>query len=112
MDPVVMIVLHSEKFPEDFLGWLRDNRHVWNAFVLQAKAVIDAGYKHYSSRTIIEVLRHHTAITEKNAAWKLNDHNVPYLSRLFALCYPEHKDLFSFRATNIEKALAGEEVAV
>lgn len=92
-------------FPSEFRTWLRDNMTVWDAFVDQADAVIKMGYSHYSSRTIIEVLRHHTALRETgNTGWKLNDHNVPYLSRLFAVAYPHHRDLFAFRTTNLERA--------
>jgi hypothetical protein len=92
-------------FPPGFVAWLVANPHIWEAFVKQAFAVIARGYRHYSARTIIEVLRHHTALTEKSlGGLKLNDHSCPYLSRLFALRYPQHRRFFSFRDTNLEKA--------
>lgn len=95
---------HSDTFPAGFIDWLRDNPHVWDAFVAQALSVVNVGFKHYSARTIIEVLRHHSALTEGSGAWKLNDHTMPYLARLFALIYPQHARLFEFRSTNLEKA--------
>ena len=95
---------HSDTFPASFTDWLRDNQHVWNAFVAQALSVVNVGFKHYSARTIIEVLRHHSALTEGSGFWKLNDHTTAYLARLFALAYPQHAKLFEFRSTNMEKA--------
>jgi hypothetical protein len=105
-DLVALVDRHPETFPAEFSGWLNDNPHIWTGFVEQATSVIDAGYKHYSARTIIEVLRHHSAIAEKGSAWKLNDHCTAYLARLFALVFPEHIGLFDFRSTNHEKAMA------
>lgn len=90
---------HREQFPENFLDWLRDNQHIWIAFVSETSKVINAGFKHYSARTIIHVLRHHSALAEKDSEWKINNNISPYLARLFALCYPQHKDLFEYRTT-------------
>jgi hypothetical protein len=59
--------------------------------------IINKGFKHYSARTIIHVLRHHSAITEANGEWKINNNYSPYLARLFALEYPQHATLFEYR---------------
>ena len=92
--------------PPEFCLWLTENYHVWDAFVGQTEAVIDAGLKHYSARTIIHVLRHHSALRETGSAWKLNNDTSPYLARLFAILYPGHGNLFEYRTTNIERLAA------
>jgi hypothetical protein len=88
---------HPDQFSPEFIDWFPDNIDVWVAFVNEAKKVLDAGYKHYSARTIIHVIRHHSAVAEKNSEWKINNNHSPYLARLFALLYPQHKDLFNYR---------------
>jgi hypothetical protein len=103
MAPALIVALHPETFPTEFSEWLDDNLHVWDAFAAQALSVVNVGFKHYSARTIIEVLRHHSALTEGGGIWKLNDHTTAYLARLFALAYPQHAKLFEFRPTNLEK---------
>lgn len=95
---------NSDKLSDDFLAWLPDNLHIWEAFCENAIRIKKRGFKHYSSRTIVEFLRHHTALQENpGAAWKINDHNVPYLARLFDLVHPEHAGLFEFRRTTKPK---------
>lgn len=95
--PLAMARNHADKFTDDFLAYLPDNLHVWSAFEREARRVISKGFKHYSARTIIEVLRHHSALEEVGGAWKLNDHNTPYLARLFCLMNPKEAHLFEFR---------------
>ena len=96
----VRVAMQNEKiFPEDFLHWLPVNIHVFEAFSREAKKIINRGYKHYSSVTIIEFLRHHTMLEERHGEWKLNNNHRPYLSRLFDLVYPQHAGLFEFRET-------------
>jgi hypothetical protein len=86
-----------DRFSGEFLAYLPDNLHVYHAFEREALRVVRKGFKHYSARTIIEVLRHNSALTEVGGKWKLNDHHTPSLARLFALLNPEQSDLFDFR---------------
>ena len=90
---------HADQFTEKFLAYLPDNMHVWNAFEAETLKVIRRGFRRYSARTIIEVLRHHSALAEVVGPWKLNDWNTPYLARLFDLVHPEHAGLFEKRET-------------
>ena len=94
--PVQVAREHSEHFTQEFLNYLPENIHVYQAFEQEARKVLQKGYKHYSARTIIEVLRHHTALSD-SSKWKLNDHATPYFSRLFALLNPASAGLFEFR---------------
>ena len=90
---------NADKFPQDFLDWLADNLHVWDAFVREGQHVIRRGFKHYSAYTIVEFLRHHTAVSEAGSTWKINNNHRPYLARLFEIKYPEHAGLFEMRVT-------------
>lgn len=94
--------LNADSFTPDFLAYLPDNLHVYEAFEREALRAVAKGFAHFSARTIIEVLRHTSALQEVGGAWKLNDHMTPYLARLFALVNPEHRGLFEFR---VAKAL-------
>lgn len=101
--PVFVMHMHAELFTDDFKAYLPDNLHVFEAFAREAIRVHKRGFKHYSARTIIESLRHHSALEEAGGPWKLNDHNTPYLARLFDLLYPEHAGLWEFRETKAVK---------
>jgi hypothetical protein len=102
---------HTSKFSSDFLNWLPNNLHVWNAFVHEAERVIARGFKHYSARTIIHVLRHHSALEEAGGEWKLNNNYSPYLARLFDIVYPQHAGLWEYRETKKVTAERGTPLA-
>lgn len=103
MSPIWMAQMHQESFTDDFLAYLPENLHVYEAFALEALKVKTRGFKHYSARTIVEVLRHHSALMETSGQWKLNDHHTPYLARLFDLMHPEHAGLWEFREAKAAK---------
>jgi len=91
---------NKEHFSDEFLIWIPENHHVWKAFEKEAFKVIHAGFKHYSARVIIEVLRHHSNLTEKSdSGWKINNNIIPYIGRLFALVHPKHAKFFEYRTT-------------
>ena len=88
---------NQNKFSKEFINWFPENEHVWNAFALEAMKVKRAGFKHYSARTIIHVLRHHSAIAENGSEWKINNNYSPYLARLFDIVYQDRAGLFEYR---------------
>lgn len=94
---VWMAEMHRERFTADFMAYLPDNLHVFDAFSREARAIHRRGFRHYSARTIVEVLRHNSALQEAGGQWKLNDHNTPYLARLFDLMNPSQAGLWEFR---------------
>jgi hypothetical protein len=98
-----IVLGHPETYPDEFVHYISENLNVYDAFEREAFKVINRGYTHYSARTIIEVLRHHTNLSDSTETWKLADHPMPYLSRLFAAHHPAHANLFSYRTTNLEK---------
>lgn len=95
--PVAVAQAHADQFTEAFLDFLPENVHVYDAFEREAHRVVARGFKHYSSKTIIEVLRHHSALEQVGGGWKLNNNTTPYLARLFSLMNPANADLFEFR---------------
>jgi hypothetical protein len=93
-----LISKNKDMFSDEFLEWIPDNKHIWLAFEKEAYKIIGVGFKHYSARVIIEVLRHHSNLTEiSGSGWKINNNIIPYIGRLFALAHPHHESLFEFR---------------
>lgn len=94
---IAMVALNQGKFRHDFTTWLAGNWHVFEYFAHAANAVWSHGWRHYSARTIWEVMRHRSAVRETACTFKLNDHRVPDVARLYMLMHPEHAGLFEFR---------------
>jgi hypothetical protein len=92
---------HQDQFPDRFVEWLPFNPEVWQRFCAEAIAVHQRGFKHYSARTIIHILRHHSSVRETTGPWKLCDHHSPYLARLFDLTHPERAGLWTFKETKL-----------
>jgi len=90
---------NRDQFSDDFVDWLPENIPIFQAFCTEAIKISDIGYKHYSARTIIHFLRHHSALKEKNSEFKINNNHSPYLARLFDLVYPNRAGLFEYRIT-------------
>jgi len=102
--PVTMAKSRPDVFPEDFLEWLPENVHIYYAFEQETRKIHDRGFKHYSARTIIEFLRHHSAIKQNSGGeWKINDHCTPYMARLFDLLNPTRAGLFEYRKAAASK---------
>ncbi|MET0312318.1 MAG: hypothetical protein ABW051_09730 [Burkholderiaceae bacterium] len=100
---VLLVWTHLDEFIPEFWTYLPDNAHVYYAFEWEALRIIGAGYDHYSANTIIEVLRHHSALAQVGDRYKLNAKYTCYLARLFALVHPEHEGLFEYRVTRADR---------
>jgi hypothetical protein len=90
---------HGHLFTEKFGGWLLENWKIYLEFERQAHHVIASGRKHYSARTIVEYIRHQTLLAEAGGAFKINNNTVADLARLFAIRYPNYKNIFEYRTT-------------
>lgn len=102
--PVVNLArAHAEELSMEFLEWLPQNLAIWDAFCTQAMQIFTKGIKHYSSYTIVEFLRHHTALADSAGEFKINNNIRPYLSRLFDIAYPQCAGLFEYRQTTKPK---------
>ena len=73
---------NEKDFPIGFFFWLQDNQHIWKAFEQRALEMAQVR-SHYSARTIIEVLRWNSDLADKDVTFKINDHSIPGLSRLW-----------------------------
>lgn len=85
-----------DQFRKGFDAWLEGNQHVWRRFAEEADKV-RARRDRYSARTIIEVLRHESALADTDTSFKLNDHNTPDLARLYLLTRPDAEGFFETR---------------
>lgn len=101
-NPVLMARAHAHQFTADFLAYLPENLHVYEAFEREALRIAQRGHRHYSARTIVEVLRHHSALADGSVSFKINDHFTPGYARLFALINPGCAHLFEFRKTKFK----------
>jgi len=88
---------HRASFRPGFPTWISVNLHVWFAFEREANRIWRRGRRHYSARTILEVLRHESALAEIYGDFKLNNNVAPDLARLYRLRYPERAGLFELR---------------
>lgn len=103
-----LIVANQAFFRDDFIDWLIVNYQVWLAFEREADKVWNRGRRHYSARTIGEVLRHESTLSEKpnEHGFKLNDHAWPDLARLYMLMHPDRAGFFEKRVNPLSKRAA------
>lgn len=87
-----------EWFRKDFAEYLRDNFHVYVAFEREADKVWQSGRRHYSGRTIVEVLRHQSALADTAIEFKLNDWWTPDLCRLWMELHQDRDGFFETRS--------------
>lgn len=93
-------ILRANAFRCDVYQWLLDSRNVevWRMFEHEANRVWrNKANKHYSARTIVEYLRHHSAANDGGTDFKINDHHAPVLARLWTFLYPERAGFFELR---------------
>lgn len=95
--PHEVVTSRPDLFRKGFAAWLADNMHVWTAFEREADRVWSRGRRHYSARTIIEHLRHESALADNDTAYKLNGNAVPDMARLYGLLHPDRAGLFETR---------------
>jgi hypothetical protein len=80
-----------------FHDWLLENESVWLRFESEALRIWNRGRDHYSARTIIEVLRHESCLSDTDQDYKLNNNAAPNLARLFMLVHPNCGEFFQLR---------------
>lgn len=102
-DPVGMVVRNRDLFTDEFVEFLPDNVHVFRAFEAEALKLRARGFRRYSARTIVHVLRHHSAVAENGSEWKINNNHSPYLARLFDLLHPHYAGMWEYRETKADR---------
>jgi len=90
------VLMFSQEYRPDFPGWLQENIHIYLEFERRALQVAKRR-EHYSARTIVEVMRHDTAIGQLTGDFKINGNYVPDMARLFSQLNPLYECLFEFR---------------
>lgn len=97
-DPLTDIIrTNAGQFTTGFLEWLADNRKIWERFENEANKLWNRKIKHWSARTIIEFLRHETALFDTDRTFKINNNIAPDLARLYRLRYPDRAEFFDTR---------------
>lgn len=94
---MAFIASKPELFRPDFGEWLMANWDLFKAFEREANLVAVRGRRHYSANTIIEYLRHETALREINPEFKFNDRWTSSIARLYPLMNPGRSELFEYR---------------
>ena len=87
-----------------FAEWLEKNYHIFERFERECEKLWKRGRKHFSSRTIIEHLRHESALSEADGEFKINDQCAPALSRLHIYLHPERTGFFELRDQDRKEA--------
>lgn len=78
-----------------------ENLPVFLTFESEALKLAETGRQHYSARTIIEFLRHQTAV-RGNDEFKINNNMAPYYARLFEYRHPEYTGFFEKRTSDLD----------
>lgn len=91
--------INADEFRADFPSWLLANSAIYFEFERQAK-LIASRRDYYSARTIIEVMRHNSALSDRDGNFRLNNNRTPDLARLFSILHPEHAGFFQLRESD------------
>ena len=100
------VLENAHLFRKDFYAWLNANWHVFDHFEQSAIKTWQSGFKHYSHRTIWEVMRHQSNVRELDGTFKLNDHYTRNCAQLYLLLHPEHEGLFYLKERKQEEGAA------
>ena len=79
---------------EEFDKFDREHPEFWREFEYRSKVMMDKGRKHYSARTIFEVLRWHSDIGSNNKinsnfvnSFKIQNNWIPFYAKKFNEVY-------------------------
>jgi hypothetical protein len=94
-------------FRPGFLPWLERNDAIWQQFQQQTLVLIAAGWRHFSSRTIVEEIRHYTRLREQGrCSFKINGNFAPDLARVFAIRHPAYAKFWEYRRPDWREFIA------
>jgi len=79
--------------PPDDLGYAASNMEFLDKFI-EESFKISRVRQHYSAQTIIEIIRHHSAITDDSPNYKISHRARAIFSRLVMALFPELNGLF------------------
>jgi hypothetical protein len=93
---VSFVRARPELFLDGFAVWLERNPAIWARFKQEADR-IRRRRSHYSARTLVEFIRHETALTEADGAFKVNNNAARDLARLYMATTPGAEKFFETR---------------
>ena len=73
----------DDGYPDGFWSWLPQNNKVYREFERRALQMARTSRKRYSARTIVELMRWDSDISDSEMTFKINDHYTPGMARLF-----------------------------
>jgi hypothetical protein len=96
---VPSIETRCDQLESEAYAFLRENPAFWEEFCHWTFRMIRRGYKRYSHKTIVAVLRYHSdhEFGPDAEGYKINDHHSATFARIFMRTYPEHNRFFPIR---------------
>ena len=76
-----------------------ENPEIWKQFKETTLNTIKRGFKHYSSKSIFEIIRWHKGGDLKTDAFKINNNYTCFYARKFMEEFPQYNGFFRTRAT-------------
>src|SRR5690242_9286203 len=77
-----------------FCAYHQANPQVYESFKKFTLKTIKKGFKNYSSKGIMELIRWHSGISADRDVFKVNNNYSSFYARLFEKQHPKHKDFF------------------
>lgn len=79
----------------------KDNPQVFREFERLTFQTIEKGFKHYSAKGILELIRWHTGVRAKDQ-FKVNNNATAFYARLFEQINPQYKGFFRQRISKFD----------
>jgi hypothetical protein len=91
--------------------YLEENPQFWQEFCHWTFRMIRRGYRTYSHKTIVAVLRYHAdhEFGPDAEGFKINDHHSATFARIFMRTYPQHSGFFPIRDRPSKRDVPAEE---
>lgn len=80
-----------------FEQYHQEHPEIWDQFKKTTLDAIKKGFKHYSSKSIFEIIRWHKGGDIKKDGFKVNNNYTADYARMFSGAYPQYKDFFRTR---------------
>lgn len=91
------------EFTEDLkvVKYHEENPHIYAKFEEVTLQTIERGFKHYSAKGVIEIIRWWTAV-KGNTEYKISNEYSPFYARLFEQKHPQHKGFFRMKRSKFD----------
>ena len=89
----------------DFQQYHEQNPNVYPQFLKIALEMKSKGFKRYSAKAILEVVRYFTSVAENGGKFKVNNNTTPMLARQAMKDRPELNGFFELRRSKFDNKL-------